>query len=236
MTTPSKKSKTGVSRAAIVVAVAVALAVVGVLVGISASGGSDEPAIGTVQSVPEVQQMFAGISQEGDRLGASDAPIEIIEYADLQCPFCAQAAATVVPELITRYVRPGRARLTFRPLAFIGPDSERGALAAIAAGKQGQMWTFAELSYRNQGAENSGWLSDGFVRGAATALGLQVGAFDSARAGADAKAGLAAAATHAATDGVTATPTFIVVGPKGRLIIQDSSKLTEFSAAIDGLG
>lgn len=226
----------GVSKRAIAIAVAVALLVAGVLVAISAAGGSDEKTTQSVAFGPDVTALFAGIPQQGDRLGNADAPVEIIEYADLQCPFCAQAAANVVPQLITRYVKPGRARLTFRPLAFIGPDSERGALAAIAAGDQGKMWTFTELAYRNQGAENAGWLSEGFVRGAAGAIALDAGALDAGRKSGAAKDALAAAAAKAERDGVNSTPTFIVSGPKGRVVIQDSSKIDEIAAAVDGLG
>ena len=216
---------------AIVATVVAALAVVGVLIAISAGGG-DAQARGELTGAQEAAALVAGIPQAGDRLGKESAPIEIIEYADLQCPFCASASTRTVPALVERYVRDGSARLTFRPLAFIGADSERGALAAAAAGEQGKLWQFAELVYRNQGGENTGWLSDGFVTDASTALGIDTAALDRARKGSAAAGVLAAAKAAAQSDGVDSTPTFVVAGPKGRLAIKDYANLTEFAAAV----
>lgn len=218
-------------RQAIVATVVAALAVVGVLVAISARGG-DARARGELTGANEATALVAGIPQAGERLGRDSAPVEIVEYADLQCPFCASAAMRTVPALVERYVRDGSARLTFRPLAFIGADSERGALAAAAAGEQAKLWQFVELAYRNQGGENTGWLSDGFVTDAATALGIDTTALDAARAGAGAAGVLSAANAAARSDGVDSTPTFVVAGPKGRVTIKDYANLTEFAAAV----
>ncbi len=218
-------------RWAIVATVVAALAVVGALIAISAGGG-DAQARGELTGAQEAAALVAGIPQAGDRLGKESAPIEIVEYADLQCPFCASASTRTVPALVERYVRDGSARLTFRPLAFIGADSERGALAAAAAGEQSKLWQFVELAYRNQGGENTGWLSDGFVTDAATALGIDTAALDTARKGAVAAGVLSAASAAAQSDGVDSTPTFVVAGPKGRVTIKDYANLTEFAAAV----
>jgi protein-disulfide isomerase len=218
-------------RWAIVGTVVAAVAVVALLVAISAGGGEAEPR-GELTGAPEATALVAGIPQAGERLGRPDAPVEIVEYADLQCPFCASASSRTVPALIERYVRDGTARLTFRPLAFIGPDSERGALAAAAAGEQAKLWQFVEILYRNQGGENTGWLSDGLVNETAGALGIDTAALDEARSGSVAAGVLSAANDAARADGVDSTPTFIVVGPKGRVPIRDYADLTEFAAAV----
>jgi protein-disulfide isomerase len=235
MASPGSATSGRIPRWAIVATIAVAVIVVAILVAISASGGDDTASADDLRFVDEVSAQFAGIPQEGTRLGEPDAPVEIVEYADLQCPFCAQAAQQVLPELLTRYVRTGKARMTFRPMAFIGPDSERGALGALAAGEQGALWTYTELLYRNQGAENSGWLSDDVARGAATALGLDTAAFDTAREGDTARQALAASTATAQAEGVNSTPTFVVIGPKGRIVIEDFRNLGEFQAAVTGL-
>lgn len=218
-------------RWAIVATVVAALAVVGILVAISA-GGSDGEARGELVGAQEATALVAGIPQAGERLGKADAPVEIVEYADLQCPFCASASTRTIPALVERYVRDGSARLTFRPLAFIGADSERGALAAAAAGEQGKLWQFVEVLYRNQGGENTGWLSDDLVTEAATALGIDTAALDEARTGSAAAGVLSAANAAAQSDGIDSTPTFVVVGPKGRVTINNASDLSEFAAAV----
>lgn len=220
----------GVPRPAIAAAIAVAVIAVSVLIAISARGGSTTS--GEVTGVGDVRAVFAGVPQQGDRLGEADAPVEIVEFADLQCPFCAQAATDVVPQLIDRYVKTGQAKLTFKPLTFIGPDSERGAQALAAAGAQGQMWAYAELLYRNQGTENGGWLSDEYARKAAEALALDLSRFDADRTGDDARRMIIQARADADAAGVTGTPTFVVRGAKGSVTIRDFTKADEFDAAV----
>lgn len=223
-----------IPRRAILATVVGALVIVGMLVAISAGGGR-AVSRGELTGAPEAAALVAGIPQAGDRLGDPNAPVEIIEYADLQCPFCASASTRTVPALVERYVRDGAARLTFRPLAFIGADSERGALAAAAAGEQGKLWQFVEVVYRAQGGENTGWLSDSLVTDAATALGINTTALDAARNGSAAAGVVSAANAAAQSDGVDSTPTFVVVGPKGRVAIKDYADLAEFAAAVSAV-
>jgi protein-disulfide isomerase len=117
-------------------------------------------------------ERFAGIPQDGSILGERDAPFTLVEFADLQCPFCAQFDRKVLPAVIERFVRPGRLRLDLRPVSFLGPDSSTGAAATVAAGTQDRMWHFADLFYRNQGAENSGYATPRFLGRIANAAGL----------------------------------------------------------------
>ena len=101
--------------------------------------------------------------------------MEIIEYGDLACPACREASTTTIPEAIDQIVKPGDAKLVFRPIAFISRSSERGALGAEAAGMQDAMWSFVELIYRNQGPESDqDWLTDDLMTDAVEQLGLDV--------------------------------------------------------------
>jgi protein-disulfide isomerase len=107
---------------------------------------------------------LTGIPQEGTFLGAGSATVTLIEYADLQCPFCRSYSEAVFPTIVDEYVRPGKVRTEFRGLAFLGPDSEKALRFVLAAGLQNRLWQLQEALYRNQGAENSGWVSDELVR------------------------------------------------------------------------
>ena len=101
-----------------------------------------------------------------------NAKVTVTEFLDLQCPICAEASKQTLPTLINDYVRTGKVKLQARTLHFIGPDSTKAARAAAAAQEQGKLWPFVEAFYAAQGAENSGYVTDGFLREVADAAGL----------------------------------------------------------------
>jgi protein-disulfide isomerase len=127
-----------------------ALVVVVVLIVVSSSnnGGGDS---GNIVEAKEVDQLLAGIPQKGMVLGDPSAKVTVLEFGDLQCPFCKGYSEEVLPQVIENRVRGGEAKLDFRNYTIIGPQSKPAGAAAIAAGEQGRGWNFVELCYRNQG-------------------------------------------------------------------------------------
>ena len=151
--------------AAVLAAVIVAIAIV-----VSQGGADDdEPAPAPQAGTPGAggEPIFEGVPQDGVYLGDPDAPATLIEFADLQCPFCAEFATGELPGVIDQYVSSGELRLELRLLAFLGPDSERARQVAHAAALQDRMWGFTELFFRNQGPENSGYATNSFLEGLA---------------------------------------------------------------------
>jgi protein-disulfide isomerase len=193
-----------------------AAVVVAALVAVSTSGSgtktaSTTAAAGRVTGASQSAAMLSGIPQHGLTLGDPKAPVRVIEFADLQCPFCRDYSLGTMPRLVQDYVRPGKVKMEFRSLAFIGPDSERAARVAQAAGQQNKLWNFVDLAYFNQGKENSGWATDAVLRRLAGAVpGLDVNRAFAARGSAAATAQLNAANTLATRSGVQSTPTFLV--------------------------
>ncbi len=210
----------------VLLAAAGVLVLIGVGVGLgvalsssSSSSSSTVPTRGSlVNALPQakkVQQLLQGIPQNGNVLGKPSAPVTVVEYIDLQCPFCQQFESHVFPDLVSKYIRPGKVKLEARPLAFIGPDSERGREAAIAAGRQGKFFNFAEILYYNQGAENTGWLDQSMVeRAAASIPGLDVPQLVDAAKSSDVKSEASQFDSTAQADQVSSTPT-ILVGRSG---------------------
>ncbi len=82
-------------------------------------------------------------------LGASHAPVTIVEYGDFECPNCKQAAPGV-RLLLQRYA--GRIRFAYRhfPLEEVHPHALAAAEAAECAGSQGKFWEMHDLLFDNQ--------------------------------------------------------------------------------------
>jgi protein-disulfide isomerase len=206
------------AAAAVLVLIIVGL-VLGFTFGRGGRSSSSVPQRGSlVNALPgasDVQNLLKGIPQNGNVLGKPTAPATIVEYIDLQCPFCQQFETQAMPTLIQQYVRTGKAKVVMRPIAFIGPDSALGRLAAIAAGRQNKMFNFAELLYLNQGAENSGWLKDTMITAAAASIpGLDVPNLLVDRSSTATRDGASAFDRLSTEDAVSATPT-ILVGKTG---------------------
>jgi protein-disulfide isomerase len=218
-----------------------ALAAVIVVVVILATGGDDTPALRRGESVPgqiEVAALFEGIPQDGITLGDPRAPVTLVEFADLQCPFCADYTRQVMPALVTQYVRAGKLKMIFRNVAFIGTDSLRGAQMAGAAGEQDKLWNFIDLFYINQGQENSGYVTDEFLR----RIGSGVRGLDVERAMDDrslpaVQDQLDEAQTEWQSSGFTGTPSFLLGPTDGDLEPFEITSFdpSEFTSAIDRL-
>jgi protein-disulfide isomerase len=217
--------------------VVLALVVVGVVVGISLAGGGDDEAPSSVTGAEEVQAQLEGVPQAGNVLGDPDAPVEIIEYGDLACPACKLASETTIPEAIASVVRPGDAKLVFRPVIYISRSSERGAFGAEAAGMQDAMWSFVDLIYRNQGPEaDQDWLTDELMEEAVADLGLDVEAWRADYAGDAVVARVEETGVQATEDGVQATPTFVVRGPRGERTFSGVPETSDVEAAVAEVG
>jgi len=65
-------------------------------------------------------------------LGSQDAPNVIVEYASMTCPHCAQFDKVIFPELKTKYIDTGKARLIFREFPLDGLAARASMLARCA--------------------------------------------------------------------------------------------------------
>ena len=220
----------------IVGAIVAAVVVVGVLVGVSLAGRSSDKTVSAISGASAVKAEFAGLPQSGSTVGKADAPVEIVEYGDTSCPICRDTSKTTTPDIVDQFVRTGKAKLTFRPVAFISPSSERGALGAEAAAMQNAIWPFVHLIYANQGPETKDWLSDSLMKEAVTKLGLDVAKWQKDY---DSEA-VASAFFKADTDwkaaGGTGTPTFVITGPRGTKVFNGARGISAFQDAIAQVG
>jgi protein-disulfide isomerase len=187
-----------------------AIVVIAVLIVVSSSGDGGDTEI---DGKAEVSQLLAGIPLQGMVLGDPQAPVELVEFGDLQCPVCKGYAEEILPSIIENEVKKGEVRIDFRNYTIIGEQSVPAGAAALAAGSQGRGWTYVELFYRNQGEENSGYADDAFLEAVAKASGVK----DLSR-WQDERQGLIQQVERTSAEaqrlGFSGTPSFAVKGPR----------------------
>ena len=205
-------------------------AVLVVAIAISSGGGSSRPTAasgGSVAGAAYSSALLAGIPQHGLVLGNPSAPVRVVEFADLQCPYCDEFATQALPPLIAHYVRPGRVSIEFRNLSFIGPGSVLAGQAAAAAEQQNRLWNFVDLMYLNQGEENSGYVTGPYLHRLLAAVpGLDVLSAERTSRSPQATAFLTAANSAATASGIDATPSFLIGRAGGQLRQYQPSSLT----------
>jgi protein-disulfide isomerase len=214
-------------------------AVIVAVIAIASGGGSGKPRLRAGESVPgqiESNALFAGIPQNGITLGNPRAPVTLVEFADLQCPFCREYTEQSLSTLVTSYVRPGKVKMIFRTMYILGTDSQRAAQMAGAAALQNRLWPFIDIFYANQGDEKTGYVTDDFLR----KIGSGVRGLDVARAMND--RGLPSvqtmindAQTQFQTAGFQGTPSFLLGPTGGRLDALNITSLgpAQFQLAIE---
>ncbi|HEY2372142.1 MAG TPA: thioredoxin domain-containing protein [Gaiellaceae bacterium] len=163
----------------------------------------------------DVERTYAGIPQRGKTLGRSTAPVTMIVYVDPQCPYCGEWERVAMPELVARYVKSGTLRIVVRGLHFVGPDSERALRLLDAAALQNRFFQAAGLLYSSQGEENTGWVTDGYLRSLAYSIrGADPQRLLDNRQTIAVETTMRADQQKAARDGVVSTP-WIELGPNG---------------------
>jgi protein-disulfide isomerase len=200
-----------------------AAVVVVIVVNSSSSSGGDA---GNLKEVSAVDSLVQGVPQENLVLGDPNAKVEVIEFGDLQCPFCKAYSEEVLPPVIEGQVAQGQAKIAFRNFTIIGAQSAPAGAAALAAGAQGRGWNYIELFYRNQGKENSGYASDEFLTAVAKAAGVKdIARWNEERNGAKFTGEVKKTTAEASRLGFTGTPSFAIKGPgtKGMETISPSN-------------
>ncbi len=244
MSTPARPSPPRRKLQLLAVLAAAAIVVVVAIV-VSSSGGSSDRAAerssaakpGTVAGQKEAAQLYGGIPQKGILLGRSGAPVRLVSFVDLQCPFCREFELQSLPTLVQKYVRTGKVQMELRVLSFLGPDSVTAGHAVAAAAAQDRAWTMADVLYFNQGEENKGWVTPQLLDRAYGAAGVDAAKARAFAASPAAQEPLGAANSYAGRLGVDSTPT-ILVGRRGgalKKVDVDPVDTAGYQRAIDAL-
>jgi len=112
------------------------------------------------------------VSGADHRIGLADAPVQLVEYGDYECPYCVQALPGV-QRILLRYG--DRLLFVFRhfPLVSQHPHAWRAALAAEAAAVQDRFWPMHQHLLDHEHV-----LTDEELSEHARSLGLDMAAYE----------------------------------------------------------
>ena len=171
--------------------------------------------------------------------GDAKAPVTIVEFTDMQCPFCGRHALNTFAQIDTEYIKSGKVRYIVKdfPLESLHPYAFQAAEANHCAGEQEHAWDMHDRVFANQKK-----LTKEDLVGYADAIGL-----DSARFKACLDSGKYAPVVRkemaeAQSAGVTGTPTFFLGTADAKTsqmkptkTLSGAAAFSAFKAAIDDL-
>jgi len=133
------------------------------------AGKKDNPAKNT-QPVNPAAKIDLKINDNDHIRGNKNAKITIVEFSDMQCPYCSKFHETM-KQIIAAY--PNEVRWVYKhfPLGF-HPYAQKAAEASECAGEQGKFWEYADKIFANQSS-----LNDAYISTAAGEIGLDADRF-----------------------------------------------------------
>jgi protein-disulfide isomerase len=145
--------------------------------------------------------------------GSAEAPVEITEFADYQCPFCQTFATLQMPTIEERLVKTGRVRWRYRDFPLQQHSFARlAAHSAACAEEQGKYWEQHQRIYEGQsewaGARDAGPVFRKYAR----AAGLDLGRYDACMKAGKYAGRIQASYNEGVQLGVGSTPTLLVGG------------------------
>ena len=145
-------------------------------------------------------------------LGRADAPVTIIEYNDLQCPFCNRFYTGAFAEIKKNYVDTGKVRFINRdmPLVDLHPFAMQAAQASRCAGDQGKYWEVADNIITHQAG-----LSAQSIDQIAKDSGIDAVAYRTCMESGRHLEAIRESAAGASALGISGTPSFVIGSVEG---------------------
>ncbi len=236
--------RTRMTQLAVVVSMVVA-GIVAILIATAGSGAVKKiaPETAAARSVDSgVSGLLAGLPQNGNVLGRATAPVTLEYFGDLECPVCKSFTVNALPPIIGKWVRGGQLRIEYHSLETATREPEvfnSQQVAALAAGQQQKMWNFIETFYHEQGEEDSGYATEGYIEGIAKQVpGLNLTQWMSERNDPALAGQMESDARAANAAGLNGTPAFLIGRSGGAMTKLEPSSYSQagpFDEAIEKL-
>ena len=165
-----------------------------------------------LQGVPQAaaptpaQNVTVRLAPGAEMLGDKNAPLTMVEYIDLQCPFCKRYEEGAFAEIRKKLIDTGRLRYFSRDFPLdMHPFALKAAVAAHCAAEQGQFWSMRKLLMTN----GSNLAPDAILEYAKTA-GLNPVPFNSCFGSTKYDTQIHAGMREGLSIGVQGTPSFVL--------------------------
>lgn len=173
---------------------------------------------------------------EGDMdLGNPNAKVEIVEYASITCPHCAEFNKDVMPQLMAKYITPGKVHYVYRE--FLTPPNDvstAGILLARCAGKANyfkvidDIWAAQDQMF----ADGTGANALPVLRQIGAKYGVTGKAFDQCVTDPKGILRIQDNVDKYMKAGINSTPTFVI---NGQTLDRHSGTISDFDEALQSL-
>jgi len=187
------------------------------------------------EAAPAPNAPVPGATADGFRgytLGADTAKVDVTEYSDFECPFCASFATVQMPVIRQQLIAPGKVRWRYRDFPLPSHQYSRyAALAAQCAGEQGKFWEMHDQLFTNHQWAQTGKNPSGLFRDFARTIGVDVDKYDACVSSQRYAGRIQASVQEGEALAVRGTPSFFVNGRP----FQGRATSDDFKALVDSL-
>lgn len=149
----------------------------------------------------------------GYLLGSPDAPVEVSEFADFQCPACENFETIQFPAVQQQLIATGQVRWRYRDFPLeMHPHARVASHAGACANEQNKFWEMKQIIYGRQTEWSPTRNAAGKFSDYAKEVGLDVGRYDECMKSAKFAGRIQASVAEGTKLGVTGTPTFLIGG------------------------
>jgi protein-disulfide isomerase len=169
---------------------------------------------------------------EGYLLGRPDAPVQVLEFADFECPACGNFAMISEPDIRRRVIATGLANIRYFDFPLpMHKNTWSASNAAACADDQGKFWEYHDRLFQLQDQWNGEATSrpKGVLKQMARDLGLNVDQWETCFDNQTHLRRIQANEAEAERRGVSETPTFVI----GNQMIKGALSADAFKAYVD---